>query len=92
MNNALVFTFLDIHFNPKFPIDGSILPGTTYCPIEPLMGFVKTDDIIWFSKGQMNLPYFLNTTWEVLKPIVVDWFNKRFSGTLGEARELFLFD
>jgi hypothetical protein len=92
MNQNLAFTFLDIYFNPGFSFDKTILPGTTYCPIDPLNGFVKTDDILWFSLSQMNIPLYLNTTWEVLKPIVVDWFNDRFSERFGMVHSLFLFD
>jgi hypothetical protein len=92
MNQNLAFTFLDIYFNPGFSFDKTILPGTTYCPIDPLNGFVKTDDILWFSLYQININFYINKKLEVLKPIIVEWFNNRFSEKFGVVHSLFLFD
>jgi hypothetical protein len=57
-----------------------------------LNGFVKTEDVLWFSPSEMDIPLYLNISWEVLKPIIVDWFNNRFSEKFGVVHSLFLFD
>jgi hypothetical protein len=52
MNKNLAFTYLDIRYNPGFPFDKTILPGYLEMPKEALMGFVKTDKVLWYMDSE----------------------------------------
>lgn len=83
MNRNLAFTYLDIRYNPGFPFDKTILPGFPKMPEEALMGFIKTDEVLWYMDSEADMPKYLASNWEVITPILIDWFNERFGGKFG---------
>ena len=89
LRRELVFTYLDIRYNPNYPFDKSILPGTPTKPTDTLTGFVKTDEFLWYFDSEKDLPQFLATDWETLSPIFVEWYNDRFSEKHGRIKEIF---
>lgn len=83
MNRNLAFTYFDIRYNPGYPFDRSILPGYPTPPKEPLMGFVKTDEVLWYMDSEFDMPKYLASDWDVITPLLIDWFNDRFSDKFG---------
>lgn len=88
VNKNLVFTYLDIRYNPGYPFDKSILPGFNIVPELPLMGLLKVDDTLWYVDTQNDLPYNLATTWAILTPIMIEWFNIRFEDKFGKINNI----
>jgi hypothetical protein len=89
MNRNLAFTYFDIRYNPEYPFDKTILPGYQTLPEEPLMGLIKTEDVLWYLESEKDLPKYLATTWDVITPILIDWFNIRFGEKLGVITQVF---
>jgi hypothetical protein len=89
MRKEVIFSYLDLKYNPDFPVDRSILPGFPSKPKDVLQGFVKTENVLWFFESEKNLPTYLGTNWDGLKPVMVEWFNNRFSKEHGEIVEIF---
>lgn len=89
MNRNLAFTYLDIRYNPGFPFDRTILPGYSTPPEEPLIGLIKTEDVLWYLESEKDLPKYLATSWEVITPILIDWFNIRFGQKFGFITQVF---
>lgn len=89
MRKEIVFAYLDLKFIPNYPVDRSILPGFPTKPYDILEGFIKTENILWIPKTQKELPKYLNSNWDSLKPLMCEWFNERFSKEYGEVEELF---
>jgi len=89
MNRNLAFTYFDIRYNPEYPFDKTILPGYQTLPEEPLMGLIKTEDVLWYLESEKDLPKYLATTWDVITLILIDWFNIRFGEKLGVITQVF---
>ena len=88
LNKNLAYTYLDIFYYPDYPHDNTILPGLWEKPNECLSDFVKTDNVLWFLSNR-NIPMYLNSTWEEMTPIIIEWFNDRFGNEFGFVNKFF---
>lgn len=89
MREEIVFTYLDLKYNPDFPVDRSVLPGFPTKPTDTLVGFVKTMDILWYFPSEENLPKYISMTWDSLKPVFIKWYNLRFGAEHGTVSNIF---